>query len=1083
MLARSDASSMGVTLSKSTETREAPPLTRIAAPLLFASGFCALVYQLVWTRELRLIFGASTAASSAVIAIFSAGLGFGGLWFGRRVDQSHNALRLYARLELAIGALSALTPWLLDAVRALYVWSGGSLRLGAVGSNALRLVLASCVLLPPTWLMGGTLPAIARAIESEEDCDRRAVASVYAANTLGALLGCALCTFLLIEAFGNRGSLHIACALNLLIGAVAYLVAGRGARAPKARGPDASAALPLSAAQRAPIWLALGSAVVTGFAFFLMELVWYRMLGPLLGGSVFTFGIILCVALAGIGAGSALYVALGAARPRMLIAFALSCAAEAVCIALPFALGDRIALAALFLQAFATLGFYGLVLGWFAIAICVVFPAALLSGLQFPMLIALLGTGRTDVGRQVGNVYAANTSGAIAGALAGGFGLLPAIGALGSWRAAALVLAGWSLVVMAVALRSGPNEASTERPRRLLGALCVIALALSCVMLLRADGPSAVFRHSPIGVGRVPLNQFDGPNSVTAFLMQERRSVDWQTDGVESAIAITHYDGVSFIVNGKSDGSALSDAATQVMGGLLGAALLPHVKRALVIGLGTGSTAGWLASLPEIERVDVAEIEPAISQVARRCAAVNRNALSNPKLHVLYGDARELLSVLRDDYDVIFSEPSNPYRAGVASMYAREFYAAVQRRLSRNGLFIQWLQAYDIDATSVSTIYGTLASVFAHVETWHGLRDDLLLVASGRELVHDVEALRARITQEPFASALRLAWDTESLEGFLGHYVANDDFTRAVSAAHPQLDTDEVSPVEFGFARTARGGARFSTQSISAEAQTRETERPMLHGGAVDWARVDYETQVFALITGAATSPERLTPSYQNRLAMLAKWLNADFTGALNLFNMMGTLQPGVQLNTIERLARAEMLAYDGSIESEREIERLLRDQPTEATALHAVYLLRHARRAAGSALLIDALRRYRGDPWAHPWIMLRMLSNLQVEQDSDRELVPRWLTALAPAFALRVNESARDRTRLRLAYLLGPSHAACVALFESFEPYPPWSESMLQFRAACYEAHAHPLRERADDDLRRFRNDAPSELGSLLQR
>jgi hypothetical protein len=176
------------------------------------------------------------------------------------------------------------------------------------------------------------------------------------------------------------------------------------------------------------------------------------------------------------------------------------------------------------------------------------------------------------------------------------------------------------------------------------------------------------------------------------------------------------------------------------------------------------------------------------------------------------------------------------------------------------------------------------------------------------------------------------------------------------------------------------------------------------------------------------------------------------------------------------------MLAYDGSIESEREIDRLLRDQPTEAAALHAVYLLRHARRRAGTDMLVDALKRYRGDPWAHTLPMLRTLSNLQLSEPSDRELVPRWLEALDHPFALRVNESARDRTRLRLAYTLGASHAACVQVFESFEPYPPWSESMLQFRSACYEAHEHPLRERAAGDLQDFRDHAPVELGSLLQ-
>jgi hypothetical protein len=329
---------------------------------------------------------------------------------------------------------------------------------------------------------------------------------------------------------------------------------------------------------------------------------------------------------------------------------------------------------------------------------------------------------------------------------------------------------------------------------------------------------------------------------------------------------------------------------------------------------------------------------------------------------------------------------------------------------------------------------------------------------------------------------LRLAWDTDSLEGFLGHFVANEAFTQTVRASQPQLNTDDVSPVEFGFARAARGGTRFSTQTIMAEAQARELERPVLRGGGVDWSRVDYEHQVFALMTGSATAPDQLSAAYQNRFSMLSKWLSGDFTGALALFNLLGTLDGQLQLNVIERLARAEMLAYAGSIESEREIARLLRDQPTEAAALHAVYLLRHARRKAGSELLLNALQRYRGDPWPHPLTMLRTLSNLQISEPSDRAFVPRWLDALAHPFALRVNESARDRTRLRLAYTLGPTHAACVQVFESFEPYPPWSESMLQFRADCYDKHVHPLREQAVRDLQNFREHAPVELGSLLR-
>ena len=1107
---------------------------------MFGSGFCALIYQVVWTRELRLVFGASTAASSAVVAIFIAGLGFGGLWFGRRVERSAEPLRFYARLELAIAVFSALTPWLLEAVRALYVWSGGSPRLGAFGSNALRLALASFVLLPPTWLMGGTLPAVARAIEAESDRSRRAVAVAYALNTLGAVLGCGLSTFVLLEALGNRATLHVACGLNLQVGAAALGIARRfsatraaapspsaprsaasgtrdsapgatvtSASAPRAHAASVSprsatsgsrnaeqvsspfapyAAAPagsaLSAAEEtaaggvAPPWLAYVSAALVGFAFFLMELVWYRMLGPLLGGSVFTFGVILCVALAGIGVGSALYAALGTARTRMWIAFALSCAAEAACIALPFALGDRLAMAALLLQPFATLGFFGTVIGWFAIAACAVFPAALLSGLQFPLLIALLGPGRSEVGRHVGNVYAANTAGAIAGALAGGFGLLSALGAPGCWRAVSALLAAWSLVAAGAALVWSGGAARGRLAVQVAGVLLLSAASLAFSL---SAGPSAVFRHSPIGVGRVPLTQFDGPNSVTAFMNQERRSVDWQTDGVESAVAVTHYDGISFTVNGKSDGSALTDAPTQVMGGLVGAALLPGVRHALVIGLGTGSTAGWLASLPEIERVDVAEIEPAITHVARRCAAVNRAALNNPKLHLIRGDARELLSVLQTRYDLIFSEPSNPYRAGVASLYAQEFYRSVQNRLEPNGMFVQWLQAYDVDARGIRTIYATLASVFPHVETWNGLREDLLLVASHKPLVHDAAALRARLASEPFASALRLAWYADGLEGFLAHYVANDAFSHVMTADNAPINTDDVSPVEFGFARSARGGAHFSVASILAAASTRGQERPELRGGSVDFRRVDYEAEAFALATGSYTSPDSLTPIYRNRYTMLSKWMNADFTGALELWNVVGMQSGELATSPIERLARAEMLAYNGSIESEREIGRLLRDRPTEATALRAVYLLLHAQRKAGTEQLRAALQRYRGDPWPHPLPMLRTLSTLQVRDAGDTALLPIWLDALARPFALRVNESARDRTRMRLAYALGANHPACVPVFESFEPHPPWNESMLQFRADCYESHQNPLREQAARDVQRFRNAAPVQLESLL--
>jgi spermidine synthase len=1057
--------------------------TWMVAPLVFGSGLCALIYQVVWTRELRFVFGASTAASSAVIAIFIAGLGFGGLWFGRRVERSAEPLQFYARLEFGIAAWCALTPALLALVRWVYVWSGGSLSLGGAGSTFVRLLLSSLVLGPATFLMGGTLPAIARAIETEQDVARRGVALVYGVNTLGAVLGCALSTFVMLERLGGRATLYAAVALNLVVAFAAKRLARqpiageresvplshsrtRHSRGRRSAAPDERTVTPATGPAASPR-LIYASAAVVGFAFFLMELVWYRMLAPLLGGTIYTFGLILAIALAGIGLGSALYAALLSSRRFMLVGFAWTCALEAALIALPYALGDRVALWALMLRPTGEVELAALVSGWSVITLLVVFPAAFVSGVQFPLLIALLGRGREHVGRDVGAAYAANTLGAIAGALAGGFGLLPALGALGCWRLVSVLLAVWGALIALIAIRRDVSK------RMAAG---VFGLAALTIGLVFAQGPTAAWRHSPIGAGRVSPESIVTPNDVIAFTRAQRRAVDWQTDGIESTIAIDRSSGVSFIVNGKSDGNARDDAATQVMGGLLGAALVPRVQNAMVIGLGTGSTAGWLAKVPEIQRVDVAEIEPEMVQVAKRCAAVNQHALDNPKLHLHRGDARELLAVSRSSYDVIFSEPSNPYRAGIATLYTREFYQAIRERLTPQGVFVQWMQSYDVDDATMRTIYATLAKVFPHVETWDGMRSDLLIVASLHERVYETEVLRARLVGEPFASALRAAWVTDGLEGFLGHYVANEAFTRAMANESTAINTDDRSPVEFGFARNLRGTS-YGEEWAPQTARVRDQHRPTLRGAAVDWGHVDWEREAFTYSSSGRAHPQVLSETDRGRLEALSRWANADYAGALKAWKEV-EVQPGARPPTlIERQMLAEILAQVGDPSDESRIATLAKEQPTLAGALHAMWLLRLGQRAQATTVLSQALHHYRSDPWPLRALMARLFGDvMQLTEAGDRELAPIWLEALSQPFAVHVNEAARARAQVTVAWGLGPGHQACLDVFGALEPNVDWTESMLEFRLACYDAHGHPLRERAKEDLALFRANAAAE-------
>src|ERR1700682_4786725 len=271
--------------------------SRIArtAPLLLGSGMCALIYQTVWLRELRLIFGSSTFASAAVLAIFMGGLGLGGALLGKRGDRSPSPLMFYGNLEIIAAASSALTPFLVDLARLSYGALGGTARLGMVGATLARLVLAALVLAVPTIAMGGTLPAAARAVETGDDVSPHSLAFLYSANTLGAVTGALLSTFLLIEVYGNRTTLWLACLVNAVVG----LLARGFARDLPARAP-APGAPPV-----APAAFVLTAAAAVGFVFFLMELVWYRMLGPLLGGSTFSFGLLPAVALLGIGLGGA----------------------------------------------------------------------------------------------------------------------------------------------------------------------------------------------------------------------------------------------------------------------------------------------------------------------------------------------------------------------------------------------------------------------------------------------------------------------------------------------------------------------------------------------------------------------------------------------------------------------------------------------------------------------------------------------------------------------------------------------------------------------------------------------------------
>ncbi len=1022
------------------------PRARVAV-LLFGSGACSLVYETVWLRELRLVFGASTMASAAVVACFVGGLGAGGLLLGKRADAHRRPLALYGNLELGIAASAAVTPLLLLLVRAAYVGVGGTSTLGALGGTLARLLLAAVVFAVPTLLMGGTLPAVARAVERDAYRDRRDVALLYGFNTLGAVTGCLLSTFVLLETFGNRLTLWVACLVNLLVAVAARSLARRM--------PDAQERVvaPKDAAPReAPVWAVLVATGAAGFAFCLMELVWYRMLGPLLGGSVFSFGLILAVALLGIGLGATLYAFGSRGSAATLNGLAWTCLLEALFVAAPYALGDRLAVMAARIHPGGHGSFWLQVGGWCVVTAIVVLPAALASGAQFPLLIGLLGKGSDDVGRDVGRAYATSTLGAIAGSLAGGFGLVPALGATGCWRAVV-----WMLVGL------GGGAVVRGARRRPLGALLPALVGLFALLCLRAEGPTSAWRHSPIGAGRVDPRLLRSANGVHAWENARRRAIEWQVDGRESSVAIDDSTGVAFVVNGKNDGNACSDASTAVMAGMVGALLHPHPTRAMVIGLGTGESAGWLAAIGSVEDVDVAELEPAILEVARQSEAASHGALESPKVHVNLGDAREILLTSPRRYDLVVSEPSNPYRAGVASLFTQSYYEAIAARLDPGGLFLQWLQGYEVDATTVQTVYETARSVFPEVETWELGSGDLLLVGSKTPIDHDFTRMRARLATQPYRSAAAFAWSATTLEEFLAHFVASSALARQVATGgDAPLNTDDRNLVEFGFARSVGSGlSGFSLDDLRAFARQHGMDRPQPASGDADWARVDEALSSFEVREGRPplVLPGR-KPDVGHRVAALAAFLASDPPRVLEEWSA----QPEGPVGPIEAVALASALAEAADERARPLAEAIAAFEPADADAILARLRFRQGRLDEATSVLESFFARLGRDPWPMQALVDAALATARDLAVRSPALAGRLYASVRSPFALHLANEARQRTAIAIALRVpGP---ACAEALASVEPSVPWDEATLKARLECYRTRGDALASRAQADL-----------------
>lgn len=1061
------------------EERMTMLLTRTAL-ILFASGFCALLYQAFWFRAFRLIFGSSTPSNAAVLAIFMAGLGTGSLVLGKKIEKWSNPLRIYSRLEWGITVGAALSPFLLDGVRWLYWSAGGTSALGTWGATFLRLLLSACVIFPAAFLMGGTLPALSRAVSSGQDVGRRALALLYGANTLGAVVGVLIPTFFIFPILGFRNTLFVACLLN----AIVALVAGSWARAEKENqadkesdatpAPGEEPALP-SQLSRPLILLSAGG---TGFVFFLGELVWYRMASPILGGSTYTFAVILGCALFGVGLGSLIYAFQENTQPKVRW-FALTCVLQAFFLMVPFAMGDDLAAFAAHLRNFGAASFGKLAIGWFLVTMILVFPAAVVSGYQFPLLVALRGRGATTVSSQLGEIYAANTLGAIAGSLAGGFGLMPVLGALGAWKLSSLVLLVMALCILTICFR-----------QNLLYGCGVVVVGVLTLLMMRMDGPTGAWRHVPIGAGRVQMGA-QSANAVQSWRHQILMNVVEEHEGRESALGfVVSNDGLAPRMNGKSDGSVIGDVRTGIGAGLLPAFFHPAPKQAFVVGLGTGETAGWLGRLGTMERVDVAEIEPAMLQFAEYCAPANKDCLKNPKVQVHLADGRESLATIDEQYDVIVSVPSNPYRAGVASFYAEEFFQLAGAHLADGGLFAQWVQSYEITPEAFQTVLTTLRHVFAHVTIWELESGDVLLLASHHSQAFDVASLRERFDASPFQEGFARVLGVAGIEGVLSLQMANHEFVNAlVSDNEDEINRDDLPLLEYMFAQSVGVvSTRSLISQVRQEAAAMGARFSKHTGGDSSTASRIEKAQERLYTKEAMRIPDRLRPQHpgpefllwqsyaQGQVRQAAQFVRSlpwpedhDYFAHLvwlELYFLSGALDEETKIVLNEKMKWLETKGFAGDIAWLRVLGALSEPESQEL-----------------EVRILEAIEWARQDPWIHSPLLSRGLQRLTGIQSPT--LAAKVLDALLES---PFSVYHRETDRRIAAWLVsekgegGKPLKRCTDVFALTEPHPIWEQSYLDSRYACYTAWSPHLAERALEDALLFRVRTGETLDTLME-
>ena len=772
----------------------------------FLSGAAGLIYQVVWTRMLTQIFGNTTYAIATVLSAFMAGLAIGSYLFGKIADRGKNDFLLYGILEAGVGIYGFAVPWLFHMAQKIYGPIFGLNESYPFLFNMVLFLLSFTLLVFPTLLMGATLPVLSRFFVRSFAQFGRRVGDLYATNTLGAVIGCAAGGFLLIPILGMRATVFVAATVNLVIAALILVVDRIRDKEPLEFIAETVAEEAKTAeGEAAPswlLWVLLISFGLSGFASLVYENAWTRALTLVIGSSIYSFTTMLVTFLIGLSLGGFIYARFLGNREARLSTFGLIELWVGLAALATIPLFERLPLIFVrLLQGFGDTFTVFLYLQIFLSALVMFVPTVLL-GMTFPLVARLFTQSLYRVGSGVGSSYAANTVGAVLGAFAGGFILIPNIGVQNTIVFAVVM----NLLIGCLLVWADPRMSMV--PRLALGLVVLVLAVLIPFRVPRWD------RHILTSGVTIYHDRYEGLPTNSLRLEEMRRDdVLFYREGLTTTVSVHRIPGSEYIYfksNGKIDGS-YGDALSQLMTSYIPMLLHPTAERALTIGLGSGMSAKALATFDTLKEIEVIEIEPTMIEASKffdrafvkmdklppgvsipeddgkgrvwydagkkmlfykgvmkdeersrlmklsedrdyrgaidtlhRRARNSRHSsvLEDKRVRVIPTDGRNYILATPKYYDVITAEPSNPWIAGIANLYTREFYQVIKSKIKDDGIFAQWFHNYSMSPDDFRMVFRTFVEAFPYVSLWSMKESDFLLIGSKQEHPFDYAAVK-----------------------------------------------------------------------------------------------------------------------------------------------------------------------------------------------------------------------------------------------------------------------------------------------------------------------------------------------------